>query len=178
MATAVSLWFDPAFENAVRSLWRELADATGASHLSDGPYRPHVTIGAWERAQVDELIAAIGVEAVAMPAPTLHFASARLFEGMEFVVYLAPDPGAEFTPLHQRVHALAAPFVATPLPYTTTPEWTPHCTVLWRVSERAVAERARELAERRLPLTGVGVALGVVDTPAEIELARLPIGLV
>src|SRR5262245_8075098 len=178
MATAVSLWFDPAFEHAVREIWRELADASGSRHLSDGPYRPHVTIGAWERAETFDLVAAIGVEAVAMPALTLRFGAARLFEGAEFVVYLAPEPSAQLVELHQRVHALAAPHVADPLPFTTAPEWTPHCTVLWRLTERAAAERGREIAQRRLPLTGTGAALGIIDTPAEIELARLPIGLV
>jgi len=159
----------------VRSLWRRIAEYGVSSDLDRGPYRPHITLGAWEQARIDELAAALTAESHSLASVRLRLRSVGVFEHPGPVVYLAPDDDGELVALHARVHALAAPYVSDPLPFTRPTEWTPHCTVAWRFPDERLATIPRRVAEQALPPEGEGVALGLVDTPAEIELGRIPL---
>jgi 2'-5' RNA ligase len=122
------------------------------------------------------LAAALTAESHSLASVPLRFRSVRVFENPGPVVYLAPeDDDGELAALHARLHALAAPHVSDPLPFTRPTEWTPHCTVAWRLSDARLVLIPRRIAEQWLPPAGEGVALGLVDTPAEIELGRIPL---
>src|ERR1044071_1942394 len=90
MAFAVSAWFDPAFERAVRQVWAALRAGGVSAFLADGPYRPHATFGVWQRrvlAEVQERLARLAHERVAFE---VRFEQFGAFPGPEPALLLVP----------------------------------------------------------------------------------------
>src|SRR5207249_672755 len=76
MAIGVSLWFDDALEARVRALWRMIAERGISRVLHDGPYRPHVTLGVWERLDLERFVPALRALAGSIPPVPIALASA------------------------------------------------------------------------------------------------------
>ena len=172
MAIAVSLWFDTALEARVRELWRELAAAGVGSSLFDGRYRPHITLGVCEIARLDELEAALHVWVAGKQPFGVQFQSVGLFPGGEGVVFLQPTATAALRTAQGEIFALVSSLGAQASPYFDPDRWVPHCTMAWGVPRDRVLKAADILLEKALPLEGTIAALGMIDTPAEVELRR------
>jgi 2'-5' RNA ligase len=172
LAIGLTLWFDEELERRLRDLWRELEALGVRSHLYNGLYRPHVTLSIWETARLSELEADLRRLVASRPRFPLRFTGVGEFDDEETAVFLRPE--AECLPELQRtVHELAAPFGVLTSRYYLPDHWIPHCTMAWRVAvEQFQTAREAMRARESLP-SGLVTALGVVDTPAEVELERL-----
>lgn len=166
---AVSAWFDEPGEARVREVWRRMAEAGVDGSLAAGPYRPHVTLGVWETLLPDEATARLrGLGARALP---LVFRSLGVFPGEDAGVYLVPVVTHELRELHERVHAALDGIATGPVDRHVPGRWEPHCTVAWRLDApriRGAVEVA--LDAEVLPLQSTVTRLGVIETPAEVEL--------
>lgn len=174
MAIGVSMWFDAALEASVREIWRDIAGAGIGDDLHAGRYRPHVTLGIWEHADLSALVPVLERELSTWSRPTLRFGDAGEFRDPD-VAYLVPSEPEALRALQARVHACLAPHVRGIDRFQRPEAWTPHCTIAWRLPDPSRITECTALARSRLPLVGEIVAIGVIDTPAEVELHRLEI---
>lgn len=176
MAFGVSLWFDSAFEQTIRGVWGAVRDEGVAAKLADGAYRPHVTLGIWGRLAQPEAQAALVRTAADRPAVALRFDAFGAFSGPEPGLFLTPTVTARLRELHESVHAALAACTDAPVGYHLPEAWNPHCTLAWGLSaERLPAALAVALRELHLPVTATADRIGLVDTPAEVELACFPL---
>ncbi len=176
MAIGVSLWFDRALEDRVRGLWRGVAERGWSRRLHEGPYRPHVTLGVWERLDLPRLVPALRGALASAGSFPIAFGSVGTFPGGEGVAFLAPCMSARLFELHRQVHALGTEHGTGAFAYYVPDAWIPHCTIAWNATPEAVLDSVAWLAALDLPWEGRAEAVGVIDTPAEIELFRVPIG--
>ena len=95
------------------------------------------------------------------------------FENAPHVAWLGPRLDAALAALLCDVQALGSTHGSGAFTRQLVGAWNPHVTVAWGLSGEALAETLAMLRELRLPSHGTGVALGVIDTPAEIELERI-----
>jgi len=175
MALAVSMWFDAALELELLRLWQELADAGVSSRQYDGRYRPHVTLGIWDTDRLD----AVEMECHALVEDRtpfrIDFPSVGLFPGDKGVVFLHPFVSDGLMALHRDTHERMRALGPPAVPYYDKDRWVPHCTMAIDVPREQGFVVADRLLDFRPPLGGDVVALGIIDTPAEIERARISI---
>ena len=103
MGFAIELFFDPAADAAVRTIWRALADASHSPTMLEIGSRPHVSLavcGALDAQRFRPVL-----EAFARETP-LEFvlASVGAFPTAEGVVFLAPVVTRRLLNLHQTFH--------------------------------------------------------------------------
>ena len=177
MATALSLWFEEALEQRIRSAWSELQNNGVTSPIYNGLYRPHLTLGIWDFGNIELVKEALrGVLGSLVPIG-LRFETVGQFPGEEGVTFLAPVPDTALFDMHAQVHGLCLKHGSPASSYYAPGRWVPHCTMTWKVSRREVLLVAEWiLSSGLLPLQGFAVTLGLVDTPAEVELGRIDIG--
>ncbi len=177
MAFGVSLWFDEAFEDAVRAVWRDVRDAGVASKLADGAYRPHVTLNVWERVDRPGLDDALAALTAARTPFAVRFDAFGAFTGPVPGLFATPTVTTRLRELHEAVHAALEPHAHEPTPRRVPEAWNPHCTLAWGLpAERLPDALAVALRTLPLPLTGTADRVGLIDTPAEVELACFPLG--
>jgi 2'-5' RNA ligase len=173
MAIAASLWFDDGLEATIRVLWSEVARRGISGRLHEGPFRPHITLGAWQ--PFDHLLfeRALRRHLNDVPAIELVLGAVGAFPGDPGVVYLQPGMNEGLIHLRRSVHEAADGLGArwgSPHPSSA---WFPHCTIAWQLDSGASRSALEFLSGIALPIRGFGVAVGIVDTPAEVELHRV-----
>ena len=173
MAIAASLWFDAALERTVRDAWRTLAGHGIAGALDPSVYRPHATLGVWERMDLPAFSAALRTLAAGTPAIPLALDGIGTFANEGRVVWLRPSAGEALKSLQLEVTAIGDALGEGAPAHRRAGEWTPHVTVAWGLSEPALVDTLAFLRELPLPMRGTGAAIGIIDTPAEIELERI-----
>jgi 2'-5' RNA ligase len=176
MAYAVSAWFDPDLERRVRGVWGELYAHGVASTFHVGPYRPHVTLGISEMVDRERLGDALRSTVRRFePLPSV-LSSVCFFTGARPTVYLGITPRAELLDLHAAVHELLGAHGSGPVVYYLPGRWNPHCSLISGAEAVDRAAALTQLAELELPFRGTIDRLGLIDTPAEIELDVFPFG--
>ena len=95
-----------------------------------------------------------------------------LFPEGNGVAFIQPLVTAALLTLQREAHAIASRHGVPASPYFAPDGWVPHCTMAWKVARERVLEAAGFLLGRTLPLRGTVAAIGVIDTPAEVELRR------
>lgn len=84
-------------------------------------------------------------------------------------------PRSPLRALHERVHVALAEPADGPAERHRPGRWEPHCTVAWRLERRSVpAVVALLLEANALPLEATMTRVGLIETPAEVELGSLP----
>lgn len=170
MPHAVSLWFDPATETAVRALWRALHDEGVSSTFHLGRYRPHLTLAVSGGLRLPAFCDTLDAFAEARAPLEIGFAGLGLFRAKGWAVFLLPTPTAELLELHRDLATLAANHGTLAHDYYLPDRWNPHCTLAAELS-RAKTQRALELLALLEPPGGArATRIGVVDTAEEREL--------
>lgn len=174
---AISAWFDERSEAVVRDLWRRMAEAAVDGSLHTGSYRPHITLGVWEEVPIAtasnrlmDLASGLSTFPLAFRALGI-FPGHRLHQDRHPGVYLAPTVTQQLRELHERVHSVMHE-VGTGSVHRHVPgRWEPHCTVAWRLTSRLVSSATQVVIDAGvLPLAATITRIGLIDTPAEIEL--------
>jgi 2'-5' RNA ligase len=177
VAIGVSLWFDPTFEDAIRRVWSAMREAGVSAKLAEGPYRPHVTLGIWERLPRPDADAVLGGLAADRSPFEVRFDAFGAFAGPDPGLFAAPTVTQQLRDLHEAVHAEVGQLGEAAFAYHVPEAWNPHCTLAWGLpAERLPDALSVALRTLPLPVTGVADRVGIVDTPAEVELACHPLG--
>jgi 2'-5' RNA ligase len=179
VAIAISAWFDTASEAVVRGLWNSMANAALDDSLHTGPYRPHITLGVWEELPTEAATAALTELSAQLSPLQVTFQIVGAFGARpagECGVFLAPTVSRELRLLHERAHHGLRYAAQSPIAYYLPGNWNPHCTLAWRLAVECVPA-AVDVAPKAdvLPLSVTIDRIGVIDTPAEIELACFPL---
>jgi 2'-5' RNA ligase len=174
---AVSAWLDERSEVLVRDIWRQMAKAAVDESLHAGPYRPHITLGIWEEVRVDAASTRLKSLASEVSVFPLTFRAIGIFPGHGSDpggtpgVYLVPSVTPELHRLHEGVHALVAGVGAGPIYRYVPGRWEPHCTVAWRLATHRISRAVDVVIDAGvLPLAATITRIGLIETPAEIEL--------
>ena len=155
MVHSIELVFDGDTEAVIRHIWADLA---GAGIPSQAPAsRPHVTLAAAERidVDVDELL-----RSVSQRLPLNAAIGAPVLFGRANVVFARlVVPTSELLALHAEVHRLCHPHLRpAPMPNCLPGQWTPHVTVARRVGGGQLG-RALRIAGRPSQIEGQFAAL-------------------
>ncbi|HSK96297.1 MAG TPA: 2'-5' RNA ligase family protein [Euzebyales bacterium] len=176
MAQALELFFDPATESAVRTIWANL-EARGLRSLMrsrQGRHRPHVTLAVAERMTLAQADTATTPLRDANDL-ALRLGSVAVFPGRQGVLYLAVVPTLRLLRLHREVHArLMGAGVETDRHYLPD-VWVPHCTLAEGLTQEQVTT-AVGAVKRLRPIPGEAFGVGLVDTDtgAVTPIAELP----
>jgi 2'-5' RNA ligase len=176
MAIGVSAWFDSATESAIRAMWKQLADAGVSRTLHDGPYRPHVTLAVFETIDREAFVPAIRQHLSSLRPLPVVFAGLGIFLNDPLTVYLSVTPSDRLLHLHRDVHELLRGRAQGPTPYYLQDSWTPHATLAFALPRTMLPKAMDLLSAIALPFEGVVDRLGVIDTPAEVELETAWLG--
>jgi len=182
MAYGVSLWFDRFSEDTIRSIWKALHEEGLSSFLWKGSFRPHVTLVIYETIDLVRLTAALN-ETLSQIAPfNLSFPSFGCFVGppdevsvSENAVVLNVTPTMQLLDFHARVHQLLSEYGTSPRPYDLPGQWNPHSTVAREVKRNSIPEILHVCHRFILPINATVNRIGVIDTPAEVELECCPL---
>lgn len=176
MAYAVSVFFDEETDAAVRVLWRSIEAAGLSSFLAQGPFHPHLTLSvvpALDLRSFRESLTKIAAEQTSFP---VALASIGIFPGNEGVVFLAATMTTALLHLHQQVNDLLKQHELYPAIYYLPDHWNPHCSVARTLSIEQVPATVA-LCQKNIPdtLKGHITHIGIVETPSEVELCRIPL---
>ena len=172
MAFGVSLWFDIESENRVRGIWRGLHEQGINSTLHAGPYRPHITLGIYGTLDVDAFVPALGDRLMGFGPLRFILPSAGLFNE-PLAGFLNVTVTDQLLRIHYAAHQAMAEYGADPVPYYLPGRWNPHCTLAPDLVQEKLPDFSCYAATLQLPIEGTITRIGVIDTPAEIELAEI-----
>ncbi|MCS5496333.1 2'-5' RNA ligase family protein [Cnuibacter physcomitrellae] len=166
---SVELTLDGASDAAVREDWGRLADA-GLPSLADhtgASNRPHVTLAAGERLEVDEPRLAAAA-ATALPL-SLSFSGLLLFgaRGGRFVLVRAVVVSSELATLH----GSASRHITAATPTSLPGAWTPHVTLARRLSAPQVSTALEVLDASAPPALADACRLWLGEVKAVREIA-------
>jgi len=172
MAIGVSAWFDPTSEKHVREIWKNLHGQGINSTLHTGPYRPHITFGIYNKLDVDGFMAAISKKSKELGPLPFMLPSIGIFSE-PLAGFLNVTVTGQLLKVHSIIHKAMAAHGADPVPYYLPDRWNPHCTLAPDMSKEKLPDFARYAAGLQLPIEGMIDRIGVIDTPAEIELSEI-----
>jgi 2'-5' RNA ligase len=173
MAYAVSVFFDEQTDRAVRTIWRQIEAAGISSFLSQGPFHPHLTLAIFERLDVDGARVVLASLAAGQPPLPVALPSVGAFPGGEGVVFLSATITGALLGLHRQVHTLLTDHAGAPVPYYLPERWNPHCSLARALTPEQVAPAvAHSLGLISGTIFGTLTQIGVIETPAEVELCR------
>jgi hypothetical protein len=75
--------------------------------------------------------------------------------------------------IHELVHNIMSLNGSDPVSYYLPNRWNPHCTLAPKLTPETLPEFVRHTASLSLPIAGTINRVGIIDTPAEIELAEI-----
>lgn len=173
MAFAVSAWFDAALEGRVRSIWRLLSERHLSSSLHEGPYRPHITLGVCEELDRSAFSSALRRAIPSSRRLPAVLPSLGVFNNDPPAIFLGVTVSPDLLDLHALVHRLFPAHGQGPSAFYLPSRWNPHCTLAPAVGPTELARAMILLTEMKLPLMGSIERVGIIDTPAEIELEEI-----
>ena len=173
MAFAVSAWFDAVLESRVRATWRLLSETTLSSALHEGPYRPHITLGIYEQLDRSAFSGALRRAIQAHASLPVVLPSLGVFNNDPPAIFLGVTVSQALLDLHAIVHRLFTAHGQGPFVYYLPGVWNPHCTLAPAIEPTKLARAMILLNEMKLPLVGSIERLGIIETPAEVELEAI-----
>jgi len=160
MAYAVELALDPAAADAVRRVWRELADA-GIGYVAGSGARPHVTFGIWDALDVHGAAAELARFAAETDPIGLTLASIGLFPGT--AVFLAPTVTTEMLGLHTSLYRRFSRFGTGAWHHYREGTWVPHCTLATDMEPEQFGKALAIAGRVPMPLHCRLVEVGIVE---------------
>ena len=172
MAIGVSAWFDEESELHIRAIWQCLHEQKINSTLHLGPYRPHITFGINDQLNVNEFVGTLSEELKGNGPFPFILPSIGIFSE-PLAGFLNVTVTGQLLKVHSIIHKAMAAHGADPVPYYLPGRWNPHCTLAPDMSKEKLPDFARYAAGLQLPIKGMINRIGVIDTPAEIELSEI-----
>ena len=170
MAVGVSAWFDSATESSIRAMWKLLADAGLSRTLHNGPYRPHITLAVYETVDREAFVPAARQHLLSLRPFRVVFAGLGVFLNDPPTAYLSVTPSDQLHQLHRDVHDLLRTHAQGPAPHCLRDLWNPHATLAFELPGATFPKAMDLLRAIPTPFEGTVDRVGVIDTPAEVEL--------
>ena len=170
MAYAVSVYFDKQTQAVIRQIWARMAETGVSRFLSDGPYRPHLTCAIYAELDITGFAPALASLALSQKRFPVTLSYPGIFTGEEVTVFLAATVSQTLLTFHQQVSKLTHLHGETPNPFYLPNRWNPHCSIARRIETGAVLQAVTGCWDSPLPIHGFVESVGIVDTPAEVQL--------
>jgi 2'-5' RNA ligase len=156
-----------------------MSEAGVDDSLHTGSYRPHITLGIWETVPTGAASPRLTQIASRTSAVAVTFRAIGVYPGHPSdndrapSVYLTPTITPELRELHEAVHSALVETGTGSMSRFLPGRWEPHCTVAWRLPTHLISAATDIVVESRLlPLSATITGIGLIETPAEIELER------
>ena len=171
LACCSTAWFDDESETDIRAIWHDLHEAGISSFLHDGPYRPHITLAIYGQLDTGRFATTFREVVARIRAFVVHCTHLGSFNN-NTVAHLAAERTGSLDQLQMLTHAVAGPMGAEPNPRQLPEHWNPHCSLArYLDAENYPAIEDYVARSVRLPIAVEVTRVGLIDTPAEIELA-------
>lgn len=163
-AYAIHLFFDPLTENAIRSVWRELAEGGTAPYFYHSNNRPHLTLSIYRSLDLPEARRRLAGLAASRPRLPLAFQYHGIFPGAVPTTFLGPRVTSPLLELHANVcHLLDDLGVLPEFNYYRPGHWIPHCGLAIEFDGSRLEEALRIAQHLRLPLQGEICEVGLTE---------------
>jgi hypothetical protein len=129
MPFSVECYFDPVAEDAVRNIWRALAEMKINTRMLDVSARPHLSLTVAEHNVPAELPERLRDFVMSRNGIQLQFGSLGLFPNDLGVLFLAPRASIQLDHLHLDWCTAIDPLDLAVWDYYRAGHWTPHCTL-------------------------------------------------
>jgi len=163
MPFAVEMFLVPASAGTVRQIWSELAATGVAPRMHQSGARPHITLGASDRLDVDACSRFLADFAAMNAAPAVRFSSIGIFATDPAVVFLAPVITSDLLALHRVFHHWFPDLAENPWGHYLPNQWVPHCTLAMECPLAAVPRVVEVCGAFHLPLDGHLDSVGIVE---------------
>lgn len=175
MPHAISAWFDEEAESQIRRIWQNLSEAGISSSYHNGPFRPHITLSAYDDLRVQDLASSLSTYLESSPKIDLKFDSVGYFArpaGGAF--FLTPTMTEALWNFRAKIAEVLRDYGSKlHAPYYEQDNWIPHCTLATRIPESQVVEAFAEIKKITLPVIAQITRVGIIKFPEEIELHEL-----
>jgi len=172
MAFGVSAWFDATSEHRVREIWQCLHEQGINSTLHLDHYRPHLTFGIYDSLDVNGFVPALRAELQGFDPLPFILPSIGIFNE-PLAGFLNVTVTEQLLKIHNLIHQLMAEHGTDPVEYYLPGRWNPHCTLAPDLIKATLPDFTRFSTGLQLPIEGMIDRIGVIDTPAEIELSEI-----
>jgi 2'-5' RNA ligase len=170
MPIAVTLLLDDALAGMIRTMWRDVAAATGDGAMLSLDYPPHLTLLRIEDdAAAEPVLHALSQEAAGMRRMSLTLAGIGVFPGEPSVVWAVPVVSAELLRWHRRWHERLAGLLHHS--HYGLDAWVPHVTLGHAAPAMLCSAVTAALATGRGPLRGMVDRVEIVGFPPVQTLA-------
>lgn len=185
---AVELYFDPALENQVLKSWNVLARRQLSTHLIDISARPHLTLLSFPASSSLDpfrLLSPLRSLAARLDPVPISLSSIASFPDSSIstgtgtgtgTLFFAPVPTAALLGLHAQLCELIKKEGVEPPEGYRADTWVPSCVVAKEVPKGRLAEAFSVLREMKLPVSGYGMDIGLVEFPPVREIFSFPLG--
>jgi 2'-5' RNA ligase len=177
MAYAISLWFEKDGEDSIRAIWKELHDQGQTSFLWEGAFRPHVTLAIYEELNIDafkssllHLTSKTAPFEITLPSVGLFSSPPGELSVSGNAIFLSVTPTKALLDFHFQIHQLLSEYGKNPRPYYLPNRWNPHSTLARNISSKSIPIIVDTCQYVPLPIRPIVDRIGIIDTPAEVEL--------
>ncbi len=177
MPYAILIYFDPAAETAIRSVWKELADQRVDAYLLQSPNRPHIKLAIFDALDLPEAETRLKALAAACPPLPLDFKQIGIFPNPRPTVFLGPAPSAALLELQARVdQALCDTGTYPPYDFFRAGHWLPHCLLAMDLPPEQLNNALTIAMHLALPFQGEATEIGVIEFHPVKHVLRLELG--
>lgn len=162
MPYAVELFFDPASEQRIRTLWERLA-GIGLTYLHESDSRPHVSLAVCDLIEVKPTIQLLDRFACITAGFPITFSSIGIFPATEPVIFFAPKVTIPLLELHAAFLESFEPMATQIWPNYSPDRWMPHCTLAAGCPQECLEEALEICRSETLPFTAEITEIGFVE---------------
>ncbi|PIM99495.1 hypothetical protein CDL12_28015 [Handroanthus impetiginosus] len=173
---AVELYFDPALENQVLKAWNVLARRQISTRLIEIESRPHITLFSSPVVDVTKLENVLRNFSLKQESLSMSFSSIGSLPNDNNVLFVGPTPSLSLLQFHSQLcDAMKKEGIEIGEEYRPD-KWIPYCPVAEEVPKTRMAEAFTVLRDLKLPVSGYGMEISLVEYPPVRELVSFPVG--
>jgi RimJ/RimL family protein N-acetyltransferase len=163
-AYAIHLFFDPHTENAIRSIWLELAESGAAPYFYRSANRPHLTLSIYRSLDLPEACLRLTSLAARQAPLPLSFLSYGIFPGANPVIFLGPLVTTRLLEFQASVCRLLDDLGELPeSDYYRPGHWIPHCGLAIEFGGSRLYEALQIAQHLILPIKGEIREIGLTE---------------
>lgn len=176
MQAVLQLFFDKPTDAFFRSLWQRVKDAGLPNPLLERGATPHITLSFGDDVDVDNLVSSLTEVLGKKSILELTFASLSTFANENGAIFVAPVVTDSLLDLHRSVQKVALNHTSSTSAYSQIDRWFPYCTLTMRLSPPQLLAGFALLDDLRLPISGQGIQVSLLEFPSLKSLASWQLG--
>lgn len=173
---AIELYFDPALENQVLKAWNVLARRHISTQLIEIESRPHLTLFSSPSVDISKLESVLKNFASKQEPLSLTFSSIGSLPNDNNVLFLVPTPSLSLLQFHSQLcDAMRKEGIELGDEYRPD-RWIPYSPVADEVPRTRMGEAFTVLRDLKLPVSGYGMEISLVEYPPSREHFSFALG--